>query len=273
VNQLLEQLHHFEAIQEASAQYGETDVFLKIEATEDELRRLVFERIRSLPGVCTTNTSQVLAHSHWQREQLDRYDVYDESSPKDLLATFIQAKNKALYKDIEALEKGDQVIIGNDDYHTIDFLKLLSATHGKVRMTKRFQGYFKQEDIQAFEDNMRLEGERIPSNAKLNCLIIIDQSISESMKVLLKQMLNNLPDTKNKVIRIMFEEGWVRSRYRHEAEHFTIFDHQLVSIMEQQSTTLRYNKPIIEHYITVFERNWRNALASGYWYSYQFSEA
>lgn len=267
VNQLLEKLYQFEAIQEASAQYGETDIFLKIEATEEEMRELVFERIRILPGVYSTNTSQVLAHSNWQREQLARYDVYaDESSPQDLLTTFIRDKNKALYKEIEALEKGDQVIIGNDDYHTIDYLQLLSCTHDRVRMTKRFQRRFKKEDIEKFEEDLQQETQHIASDAVLNCLIIIDKATSEAIQATLKRMLDRIPTEKNKVIRIMLEEGWISSRYQHEAEHFTIFDQQLVSIMGRKSITLRYSPPIVEHYTTVFEKNWRNASHSGYWY-------
>lgn len=268
VNQLLEKLYQFEVIQEASAQYGETDIFLKIEATEEEMRKLVFERIRVLPGVYSTNTSQVLAHSHWQREQLSRYDVYtDNSSPQDLLSIFIQDKNKALYKEIEALEKGDQVIIGNDDYHTIDYLQLLSHTHNRIRMTKRFQKHLKKEEIKKFEDDIYQEAQYIASDALLNFLIIIDKATSEEMQATLKKMLDNLPVAKNKIIRIMHEEGWISSRYQHEAEHFTIFDKQLVSIMGRKSITLRYSQPIVEHYTTVFEKNWRNASYSGYWYS------
>ncbi len=67
----------------------------------------------------------------------------------------------------------------------------------------------------------------------------------------------------------MREDIWIRSRYQHEAEHFTIFAQQLVSIMERKSITLRYNPSIVEHYIKVFQRNWINPAPSGYWDYYQ----
>jgi hypothetical protein len=270
VNKLLEKLYAFEIIQEASAQYGATDIFLKIEASEEELRKLVFEQIRAFPGVSSTSTAQVLAHSHWQREQLHCYDIYeDESSPSDLLATFIQAKNRTLYKEIEALEKGEKIIIGESDYHSIDYLQLLSRTHGKVRITKRFKKHFKTDDIKKFEADFYQEQQKISADSTLNCLIIIDKATPEKSQKELKKILDNVSSTKNKAIRVMREDIWIRSRYQHEAEHFTIFAQQLVSIMERKSITLRYNPSIVEHYIKVFQRNWINAAPSGYWDCYQ----
>jgi DNA-binding Lrp family transcriptional regulator len=70
VEDLLERLKDFQEIQEASTLYGESDVILKVQVKDqDQLDRLVMEKLHGLPMVESTRTFIVIGHLHWRREE------------------------------------------------------------------------------------------------------------------------------------------------------------------------------------------------------------
>lgn len=68
VSQVMEELKAFDAIKEASTVYGESDVVLRVEASDQaELDSLVMKRLHDIPAVESTRTFVVVTDLHWSR--------------------------------------------------------------------------------------------------------------------------------------------------------------------------------------------------------------
>nr|WP_319377744.1 Lrp/AsnC ligand binding domain-containing protein [uncultured Methanoregula sp.] len=65
---IVEELKNYDAVKEACAVYGETDVIAKVEAEKmEEIDKIVMENIQGLSEVKTTRTFIGVEDMHWMR--------------------------------------------------------------------------------------------------------------------------------------------------------------------------------------------------------------
>ncbi|CAA6802837.1 MAG: Unknown protein [uncultured Thiotrichaceae bacterium] len=257
VNEFLRKLHKFSIIQEASAQYGETDIFIKIKSTEAQFQKLVFDHLRAFPGVSTTITSQALSSARWQRKQEGHNNIPgSEDSTETYLNSFLQSKSRELYKQIAQLDKGEHIIVGLDDMETIRYQDLLSESTREVLVTK----WVFENDIDAFEDNIAKYSRLVDDQVTLKLLVIYDDSLPAKMQQQLQAYLEKYTRYTNQTTLSLVHSQWVNSNFDRGCEWFTIFDGHLVSIREKSFIKLHYSKTMLDHYQKVFQKNWNKAL-------------
>lgn len=257
VDDFLRKLYEFSIIQEASAQYGETDIFIKIESTEEQFQKLVFDHLRTFPGVSTTITSQALSSARWQRRQQKHFNIPSKSdSTETHLNAFLQSKSRELYKQIEQLDKGEHIIVGLDDMETVRYKDLLSESRREVLVTK----WVDESNIEAFEKNLAKYASLIDDQVNLKLLVIYENALSPKLQQHLQAHLMTYKKYANQTALSLISSEWVNSHYDRGCEWFTIFDGHLVSIREKSFIKLHYSKTMLDHYQKVFSKNWDKAL-------------
>lgn len=257
VTDFLRKLYEFSIIQEASAQYGETDIFIKIESTEEQFQKLVFDHLRAFPGVSTTITSQGLSSARWQRKQEEHNNIQGrDNSTETHLSAFLKSKSRHLYKQIEQLDKGEHIIVGFDDMETIRYKDLLSESTREVLVTK----WVFENDMEAFKDNIAKYARLIDDQVTLKLLVIYDDSLPVKMQQQLQTYIAKYTRYANQTALSLVNSQWVNSNFDRGCEWFTIFDGHLVSIREKSFIKLHYSKTMLDHYQKVFNKNWNKAL-------------
>lgn len=257
VNEFLRKLHEFSIIQEASAQYGETDIFIKIESTEEQFQKLVFDHLRTFPGVSTTITSQALSSARWQRRQEKHNNIPSkDGSAETHLNTFLQSKSRELYKQIEQLDKGEHIIVGFDDMETVRYNDLLSESRREVLVTI----WVDKNNIDAFDKNIAKYPSLIDEQVTLKLLVIYDSALPPKMQQQLLTYLKRQNSYANQAVLSLVHTQGINSHFDRGCEWFTVFDGYLVSIRQKSFIKLHYSKAMLDHYQKVFQKNWNKAL-------------
>ena len=246
-------LYRHEIVKEASAQYGEYDIFIKIVATEEEYHNLTFNNIRQFPGVIKTTTSKALSTARWQRSQPEHYEITKETITSNIvLQSYIEAKRHELYEELQALDKGNEIVVHRDEINPLDFYELLENAKSSIKMTL-FYNHRTQKRLE--EEIFNLIATTKP-DVKYKILLLINNRMSPELLEKLTNFKDQLnKDNRTKVLTIE-ERDWKGNKLERGGLTLTIIDDLVTSILNRDSFTLGYKKEGIDRYNKLFKRNW-----------------
>ena len=262
-HEFLRKLRHHDIVKEASAQYGEADIFIKIEAPEEEYQSLIFNTIRLFPNVTKTTTSQALNTSRWQRDQAEFYQLPKEAgSPHYILQDYIETKRQELYDELNDLDAGRKIVVNKNDIHSIDYYELLENSKHKIMMTLF---YNLQTQVQ-LEKEFFESREKTHRDVQFKILLLTNNTRSGDLDQRLNEFTHTLRSYHNTEVHIMNAKSWIGDRREPNGMTLTIIDDLIVSILKGNSFTLGYKAEVVEHYSKIFERNWVKTKNQGRFY-------
>jgi DNA-binding Lrp family transcriptional regulator len=261
--EFLENLRRHEIVKEASAQYGEADIFIKIEASEKEYESLVFDNIRLFPGVVSTTTSQALNTSRWQRHQVEYYLVAEpEKSPHSILQNYIESKRQELYEELYELDKGKNIVVHKYDINALDYYKLLENAKYNVKMTL----FYNQHTEGQLEKELCDARRQINADVEYKILLFINNKMTSDIEVNLQHFIKKLKADQTTEVYVADERHWVGDRTDRTGITLTIIDDSIVAILRGRFFTLAYKEDVVAHYSRLFKRNWNTAKDEGRFY-------
>jgi hypothetical protein len=254
--EFLKNLRRHEIVKEASAQYGETDIFIKIESSEKEYEALVFDSIRLFPGVDSTRTSQALNASRWQRHQTEYYQLATRTkSPHHILQNYIEVKRQELYEELYALDKGKELVIHKYDVNALNYYQLLENAKNNIKMTLFYNEYTEGR----LENDLCKSRLKTDANVTYQILLFINDEITLKCKKNLQCFLLKLQADDATEVYIANEKHWIGDRKDHTAITLTIIDNEIISVLKGESFTLAYKEDAVERYAKLFKKNWSAA--------------
>ncbi|RTZ63339.1 MAG: hypothetical protein DSZ29_07210 [Aquificaceae bacterium] len=249
-------LHRHSIVKEASAQYGESDIFIKIEATEEEYQCLTFNNIRLFPGVIKTTTSQALNTSRWQRSQAEYFQIASEKqSPHKVVQRYIYSKRKELYDELQMLDKGNEIIVHSDDINPLNYQELLENADDNIKMSL-FYNHRTQDRLE--EELLKYRAKTKPE-IQYRILLITNERISSDLYQKLKNFTEKLEKDRNTKVYTIEERDWTSDRLERNGITLTIVDDLVVSILNRRSFTLGFKPEVVSRYNKIFARNWKIA--------------
>ena len=252
-DELLRSLKRFDIVKEACIQYGSSDVFIKIEATEQECQKVVLNAIRLFPGVTNTTTSQALNSARWQRNQVEYSRLPEkENTPHAVLQNYIETKRQELYEELQALEKGKRIIIQKNDYNTLNFYDLLEKSESNVKMIV----FYNHKTHRQLEKELFDSRKKNKSNIHYQILLLTDDNFNQEFENKLKRFKNKLLEDKNTYVLHTNENTWIGDRRYGKGITLTIIDEYISSVLNGNSYTLSYKKEEVGKYCKLFNNNW-----------------
>ncbi len=253
----IEYLRQFDAIQEASALFGEKDVFIKIEATEAQFQRMVLHQLQTYPGVRHTQTFKSLERSRWQRKQVELHLLpEDKPEPRGFLDGFIERKTEALMDGFRAIDK-KEICIHKDDAVAVLPLDILSHLREEAKSTMRWSKdrFRDNKDVLAGEKNKVME------NCRLLRIILLDDKARASLHRV-KVTVDKCQDAGIQV-KLLNEEDWRPTPGHGDPEGYTIYDSEFIVVQKRRSDLLLFSTAALQAYLNNFDNNWAQARHPG----------
>ncbi len=260
-SEFLKNLRSYELVKEASMQYGEADIFIKIEGSEQDCQALIFNNIRQFSGVTKTTTSQALNTSRWQRSQHSYYRITEEPKlPNRLLQKYIDIKRKELYTELSDLDKGKKVTIHNRyEINTLTYDSLLKSAEYTIKTTlscnPRTIGWLKEDFFKSHN--------KINPIIKRKILLFTKHPMSHEVSIGLSDFMIALKKENNIEVQIMDERDWIGDAKNRIPITLTIVDDLITSILYGESFTLVYQGDVVGRYSRLFDTNWNSAKDEG----------
>ncbi len=258
--EFLKKLRTYNIVKEASAQYGETDIFIKIEASEEAYQALILHHIRLFPGVAHTATSQALNTSRWQRHQAEYYVLpKEEKSLDELLDNYIEVRRKELYDELDTLDKGQKIVINHYDVNGLEYSTLLENAKSSIKMMLL---YSELTEKWLEEEFFKLKNK---PNAGMHYKILLfsDTKNSTRIKNVLYESIDVLRIGANTLVQSTDVRCWIGDRNHPTAIAMTIIDDAIVIIQKKDCFTLAYREDVVSQYSKLFTRNWNAAEKDG----------
>ncbi|HFC91303.1 MAG TPA: Lrp/AsnC family transcriptional regulator [Leucothrix mucor] len=261
--EFLESLHRYDIVKEASVQYGEADIFIKIECSEKEYESLIFDNIRLFPGVMNTTTSQALNASRWQRHQAEYYQLTEQTeSPHHILQNYIEAKRKDLYQELHELDRGREIVIHKYDMHALSYYKLLENAKKSIEMTL----FYNQHTEGRLEKDLYDARSKANVNVRYKILLFTNDKIPHKIEDNLQRFIKKLRADATTEVYIADEMRWIGDRHDRTGITLTIIDDSIIAILRGESFMLAYKKDVVSRYSKIFNRNWNMAKNEGRFY-------
>ena len=253
VRGFIEYLRDFDVIMEASALFGEKDVFVKFEATEAEFQRIVLHELQHYPGVRHTQTFKTLERSRWQREQVELHLMPEDlPTPKGFVEKFIERKTMALMQGLKAIDEKDICIHKDDDVTALPE-QVLPYLEKQAKSTMRWS----KERFRDKRSLLEQESKTIKEGKPIYRILLLDHNA--------RQRLHRVKDTIDLTLeagielRVLDEEDWRPTPDHGGPEGYTLYDDSYVIVQKKHNDRLLFSSDKVKTYITNFRNNWLQA--------------